>query len=181
MAEVLSFALEDPGRAAEVEAVKRAFANGTAVKKPDKRHVLSMHQPWASLFASGIKRVEGRSWRSEGFTSGWLWIHAAAAVPDKETIVAVEASYSAQEARDFPPSYPQSCILGRVYVVGQLSRDEYRDMGYGEDNDSEFVFLSAPNSWELLALPLAMKGDHKMWKLSKSVHATVRKAIEANK
>jgi hypothetical protein len=158
--------------------LRDAFLNGVphAKRKPDNGHTLSMHQPWASLFATGVKRVEGRSWRSD-FTSGWLWVHAASAVPDPSVVAEVEASYAGAQ---LPAAYPLSCLLGRVYVVGQLSHEEYAQMGYSEQNDSEFVFLSAADSWQTLTLPLAMSGDHKIWRLSKAVHATCKKAIEAS-
>jgi hypothetical protein len=158
--------------------VKDAFLLGVprAKRKPDNGHTLSMHQPWASLFATGVKRVEGRSWQSD-FTSGWLWIHAASAVPDAATVAEVEASYAG--AAQLPTAYPLSCLLGRVYVVAQLSHEQYAAMGYSEQNDSEFVFLSAADSWQTLTLPLAMSGDHKIWRLSKTVHARCKKAIEA--
>ncbi len=156
--------------------VKDAFLLGVPARqrKPDNGHCLSMHQPWASLFATGVKRVEGRTWKS-GFASGWLWIHAAAAMPDAAVIADVEASYAGAQ---LPSCYPVSCLLGRVYVVGQLSHDEYAELGFSEQNDSEFVFLSAANSWQTLAVPLAMAGDHKIWRLPKSVHATCKRAIE---
>lgn len=35
---------------------------------------LSMHQPWASLLVHGIKRIEGRDWKTD--FRGRLWIHA---------------------------------------------------------------------------------------------------------
>jgi hypothetical protein len=37
--------------------------------------VLSLHQPYASMLAYGLKRVEGRGWNSD--FRGDLWIHAA--------------------------------------------------------------------------------------------------------
>lgn len=166
-----------PDCTAPVPAVREAFLHGVppAKRKPGNGHCLSMHQPWASLFATGVKRVEGRTWKSD-FSSGWLWIHAAAAVPDAATICEVEASYPGAE---LPSSYPVSCLLGRMYVVAQLSRDEYAQVGFDEQNDCDYVFLSAFKSWQTLTLPLAMSGDHKVWRLSKSAHATCRRAIEA--
>jgi hypothetical protein len=40
---------------------------------------LSLHQPWASLVASGAKRVETRSWRTS--YRGPLAVHASARLP----------------------------------------------------------------------------------------------------
>ena len=45
---------------------------------------LSMHQPWASLLVHGIKRIEGRSWKTEH--RGWLWIASTAQEADPAAI-----------------------------------------------------------------------------------------------
>ena len=43
----------------------------------DKMRALSVHQPWASLIASGEKRVENRSWKHPTKYRGVLLIHAS--------------------------------------------------------------------------------------------------------
>ena len=43
-------------------------------------------QPWASLLVHGIKRIEGRSWRSGH--RGRLWVHASGTAPDAAIIQA---------------------------------------------------------------------------------------------
>lgn len=77
---------------------------------------LTLHQPWASLLVYGIKRIEGRSWPAP--IRGRLWIHAAAKVPDQETIESLERFYRYIYGLDgvkdikFPEHYPTSVLLG---------------------------------------------------------------------
>lgn len=46
--------------------------------------VLTLHQPWASLIALGIKTIETRSWSTQYW--GPLAIHAGAATPTQARI-----------------------------------------------------------------------------------------------
>ncbi|XP_075432105.1 activating signal cointegrator 1 isoform X2 [Ascaphus truei] len=57
----------------------------------DEGMCLSMHQPWASLLVTGVKRVEGRTWYSAH--RGRLWIAAAAKRPSPQEVSELEASY----------------------------------------------------------------------------------------
>jgi hypothetical protein len=149
------------------EKERKQFGNGKC---------LSMHQPWASLLVAGIKQVEGRSWEST-FGGEWLWIHAASQVPTPELIEEVEASYRERfPAEKFPKKYPVSCMLGRVWVAGQLSKEEYQAIDFDEDNDSDYVFLCS--AFEPLTLPIRASGDHKIWKLPPSLRATMKRAVQ---
>ena len=142
--------------------------------------VLSLHQPLASMVAHGLQRLDGRVWRSD--YRGPLWIHAAAKDPTDEAIADMEAFHAAvyrslagdanEHAQPtLPPSYPTSCLLGCVDMVGCVSAAEYatwlhlpngaREEASIHGTDHYFLF----ESHRRLVLPLKMSGQHKLWPL----------------
>ena len=67
---------------------------------------LTVHQPWASLIAAGIKDVENRSWRTN--YRGTLLIHAGMGL-DREAL---------DEWRDeLPPRLPRGRVIARVELL----------------------------------------------------------------
>ena len=116
-----------------VGGVPRPSAPPTPPAALEEGYCLTMHQPWASLVVSGIKRLEGRSWRPDAFAHGGLWIHSAAHEPDPEDIALVEAQYrqlynleGVGGALQFPATYPTRCLLGCVDVPAVLAADDLR-------------------------------------------------------
>ena len=141
----------------------------------DEGKCLSMHQPWASLLVSGIKKAEGRSWYTTH--RGRLWIAATAKQPEKEEIKQMEAFYRAMgETSPFPTFYPSGCLLGCVDIVDCLSQEEYSEQfSGGEESSSAFVFI--PENPRELVVKFPVKGQHKIWKLDKHIHQAARKGI----
>lgn len=93
----------------------------------DRGQCLSMHQPWASLLVTGVKRAEGRTWYA--VHRGRLWIAAAAQQPTPDEIQAAEDLYRRLYGENevwFPSDYPVGCLLGCVDMVDCLPQDEYR-------------------------------------------------------
>lgn len=135
---------------------------------------LSMHQPWASLLVLGIKRHEGRSWYSPH--RGRLWIHAASKQPDECTVKEMESFYKilySNQNIKFPDSYPTSCLLGYVDLTDCLPADIYKAQFPDGESDSEFVFIC--DNFRELVTKLPMSGQHKLFKLEKSVHQVAKK------
>ncbi|CAN0031689.1 unnamed protein product [Scytosiphon promiscuus] len=144
---------------------------------------LTMHQPWASLLVVGVKRVEGRSWPTEH--RGVLWIHAAAKEPNEAEVRAVEDQYRSIYSAEgipsklsFPETYPTSCLLGCVELVGCLPQAKFQaanEISFGQklESQSEFVWLC--QSPKKLVLPFRLPGQHKLWTLGKAT----REAAEA--
>ncbi|XP_041034583.1 activating signal cointegrator 1 [Carcharodon carcharias] len=136
---------------------------------------LSMHQPWASLLVSGIKRAEGRTW----YTShrGRLWIAAAAKRPSPQEITEIEGTYRAMYGRDieFPKDYPTGCLLGCVDVTDCVSQEQYREQFTDQECGSPFVFICT-NPQELL-VKFPIKGRHKIWKLDSKIHQGMKKGL----
>ncbi|KAK6639825.1 hypothetical protein RUM43_008100 [Polyplax serrata] len=141
----------------------------------DNGACLSMHQPWASLLVSGIKKHEGRTWYSSH--RGRLWIAAASKIPTAETIKECEDFYRAisDKQLNFPTSYPTSCLLGCVSVIDCLPQEEYRVRYPDGESESPFVFVcDEPNE---LDIRFPMSGSHKIYKLDSRIHQAARKAL----
>uniref|UniRef100_A0AAR2LE46 Activating signal cointegrator 1 n=2 Tax=Pygocentrus nattereri TaxID=42514 RepID=A0AAR2LE46_PYGNA len=136
----------------------------------DGGYCLSMHQPWASLLACGIKRVEGRTW----YTShrGRLWIAAAGKKPSPQEIAQVEAMYRQIYKQDvqFPKEYPTGCLLGCVNVTDCLSQEQFREQypQISEESASPFVFICT-NPQELL-VKFPVKGKHKIYVSEETIY-----------
>lgn len=98
---------------------------------------LSLHQPWASLMASGHKRVETRSWALRH--RGPLLIHAAkkwnpdlasiaAVAPFRAALEAAGIAFEAtEEACERGWGMPFGAIIGRVDVVDCVCTENVPD------------------------------------------------------
>ncbi|EDQ91729.1 uncharacterized protein MONBRDRAFT_35853 [Monosiga brevicollis MX1] len=138
---------------------------------------MSMHQPWASLLVYGIKMHEGRVWT--GPHRGRLWIAAASKQPDPEEIQQLEDFYRERFAGrnvPFPKEYPTACLLGFVDVEDILPQDEYRQKFPDGDSHMPYVFV-CKNPHELI-VRYPVKGQHKIWKLDKTMHDSARQCIQ---
>lgn len=77
-----------------------------------------MHQPWASLLVSGVKRVEGREWNTS--FRGRLWIASTAQPVNPNEVEFWEAHYEEQWGRrgmqkpTLPLHYPTQSLLGTI-------------------------------------------------------------------
>ena len=170
---------EEPVSDAALAAIQKSFLAGSspAGRAADPGRVLSLWQPYAGLMCAGVKRVEGRVWSSD--YTGWLWIHAGSKKLDKDEFDAVLDSYAPQRDQ-FPDSFPTSAILGRVYVIAQLSHADYErctDICHLESNQSPFVFLTS--QWQQLLVPIRASGDHKIWTMPKPLYKSCKLAIDA--
>ena len=140
---------------------------------PDRGMCMSMHQPWASLLAYGIKRHEGRSWATEH--RGRLWIHAAAHEPSQADIRMVENFYRGLGATRFPTHYPQSVLLGCVTVEDCLHTDDYKVLVSEEKQESQSEYVFMCGQAQLLVVPLRMEGKHKIYQLDKKIWNAAQK------
>ncbi|KAI1889412.1 hypothetical protein AGOR_G00162610 [Albula goreensis] len=129
---------------------------------------LSMHQPWASLLVTGVKRVEGRSWYSAH--RGRLWIAAAAKRPTPQEISQVEAQYRQLFCKEprFPRDYPTGCLLGCVNMTDCLSQEQYREQfpDTCEESMSPFVFICSNPQELLVKFPMKENIRSGSWRVS---------------
>ncbi|EFA06844.2 Activating signal cointegrator 1-like Protein [Tribolium castaneum] len=130
---------------------------------------LSMHQPYASLLVAGVKKHEGRTWKTNH--RGRLWIAAAAKVPDEDEISALETFYRHyynDQSLKFPRDYPTSCLLGCVFVEDCLDQETYRKrFPNGESNSPYVLICSNP---VILPIFYPILGKHKIYPLDKELH-----------
>lgn len=142
----------------------------------DEGRCLSMHQPWASLLVSGIKRHEGRTW----YTShrGRLWIAATAKVPTREEIKEQENTYRVLlgDHIKFPETYPVGCLLGCVTVTNCLPQEEYRELYPEGESESPFVFICEDP--QELPVRFPIKGKHKIYHLDPKIHEAATKCLQ---
>ncbi|XP_072038298.1 activating signal cointegrator 1-like isoform X2 [Amphiura filiformis] len=146
----------------------------------DEGWCLSMHQPWATLLATGIKVHEGRTWYSSH--RGRLWIASASKQPSPEEISEVEnlhRLFHKEEHIEFPTHYPAGCLLGCVDMVDCLSQEQYRDQFPDGESSSPYVFI-VENPQELV-VRFPIKGKHKIWRLDTQVHKAAKTGLRARK
>ncbi|XP_031503320.1 uncharacterized protein LOC116266303 [Nymphaea colorata] len=154
----------------------RGVAKVQAQQQKYRNPCLTMHQPWASLLIHGIKRIEGRSWPSP--IRGRLWIHAAAKVPDPETISAMELFYREIYAVDgvsdlkFPEHYPVSRLLGCVNIVGCVKCEElisWEEIPEGVRLEGQTEFCWLCEQPQKLVVPFEMRGFQGIYNLEKKI------------
>lgn len=142
----------------------------------DEGLCLTLHQPWASLLISGIKKHEGRTWYSSH--RGRLWIHAASKVPSTEEITSLEQQYRllVNQNIKFPQTYPTKVLLGYVTVLDVLAQDEYRKIYPAGESESPYVFIC--DDFHELPVKFPMAGKMKIYKLDKKMHSAAVKCLE---
>lgn len=153
--------------------------DGDLEKMSDNGMSLSMHQPWASLLVSGIKRHEGRSWSTPH--RGILWIASTSQNPTQEQINSLEHEYRqiyCDSQLKFPTSYPHGCLLGCVEVIDCLAREDYVEEYPDGESESPYVFICT-NPRELL-FKFPMKGKHKIYKLESHLHKAAKKGLNSS-
>lgn len=167
-----------------------------ALRMKDDGVCLSMHQPWASLLVHGIKTHEGREWPTN--YRGRVWIHAASAPP--VDISSVEAHYRkflkksdvevsahdvsgtdtslcTKEEKNFPLFYPTKVLLGYVFLVDCLDRENYESAYLPEERQEESTYSFICTGATALLFPLPMMGNHKFFSLDHKVHIAAKKQL----
>ncbi len=125
---------------------------------------LTLHQPWASAIAAGLKRYETRSWAT--IYRGPLAIHAGKSVP----------AYAREDYEFAPTAIARPMPLGAVVCVADLiacHRTEdradavsFEERGWGDWSPGRFA-------WELtnlrvLAPPIPARGAQGLWEWSEA-------------
>ncbi|XP_054278390.1 activating signal cointegrator 1-like [Macrosteles quadrilineatus] len=159
----------------------RAATSGTKVQDKEFQEMvdlglcLSLHQPYASLLATGVKEHEGRTWYSSH--RGRLWIASAAKPPLDSEIREMETLYrELKGTMIFPLTYPTGCLLGCVNVVDCLPQEEYRQKFPDGESSCPFVFIC--DSPQELPIRFPVSGKHKIWNLDPLIHQAAQKALQ---
>jgi hypothetical protein len=133
---------------------------------------LSLTQPWATLVASGAKRVETRSWRTPH--RGALAVHASAGFPGAaRALCGQEPFRSALRAAGFghAAELPRGALVGCVRLVDVVPAGGVELAGLG---DVERAFGDySPGRWGWLledavtyAVPVACRGALGVWRVA---------------
>ncbi|CAH1365603.1 unnamed protein product [Tenebrio molitor] len=146
------------------------------VANSDRGVCLSMHQPYASLLVAGVKKHEGRTWKTNH--RGRLWIAATVKVPDDDEISGLEMFYRQyynDSTLKFPRDYPTSCLLGCVFVEDCLDQETYRKRYPNGESSSPYVFICS----NPIILPIfyPIVGKHKIYALDKELHNCAKLSI----
>lgn len=109
------------------------------------KKVITVRQPWATLLASGKKRIETRSWKTN--YRGELYIHASmkdplfgiSDMPDGAWHKAL-ILLGLEESFDRFEKFPAGAIIGKVNLVNCLRIDELTAALIKEQNPDEYAF-----------------------------------------
>ena len=137
---------------------------------------LTLHQPWASLVAHGIKKVETRSWPPpHGVIGERIAIHAGRTIvlhPGCETVAAIAAIYGAGQWRR---AVPRGAVIATAILAGAQKVSYLQDgIAYGEscgqaipaDPYGDFT----PGRWlwlltDIRAIePVPARGHQRLWR-----------------
>lgn len=105
---------------------------------------LSLWQPWGTLFAHGLKRLETRSWRYRGAMPTVLAVHAAKRWTPEQIALRVTEPFRTALAGHGP--LPLGCVLGLVRLIACTRTEAMSDL-----TDQERAFGNySPNrfAWE---------------------------------
>lgn len=154
---------------------------------------LTIYQPWATLIATGQKRIETRGWAT-GYR-GWLIIHAAvkwsadlrelSCSPLFAEMLRGTPGYSATDGDLFSESEPPTPPLGAVVGVAKLVATEQTDDPrlIVSDHERELGDYSAGRwAWifeERIAFqnPIPMKGFQGIWRPAPTIIDAATKLI----
>jgi len=124
---------------------------------------LTLSQPWASLVALGLKRIETRSWKTR--YRGRLAIHAAKGFPAQARRFADEERFRGR----LPEYLPLGAFLCTVNLI-DCQPTELIAPGlvglehlYGDYTPGRWAWLFKPDSLCVLAVPVPAKGALGLW------------------
>lgn len=137
---------------------------------------MSMHQPWASLLAAGIKTHEGRVWSTN--YRGRLWIHAASAAAHDVEETEKHYSQFMSPGQTFPKHYPTRVLLGYVYVTECMDLETYEAAFPAEVRQERSPFSFICTEPKELPFPLPMDGNHKLFSLDHKVLVAAKKQLK---
>lgn len=152
------------------------YAPTPQMRARDDGVCLSMHQPWASLLVAGIKTHEGRVWSTN--YRGRLWIHAASAQPHDVEETEQHYTQFMSPGQVFPRHYPTRVLLGYVYVTECMDRETYEKAFPPEERQEGSPFSFICTEPKMLAFPLPMDGNHKLFTLEHKVHVAAKKQLK---
>jgi ASCH domain len=138
---------------------------------------LTLWQPWASLIAAGIKRVENRSWSRDNIAGQRIAIHAGLAWDTSALDSFLHRPYPfadiCAQARNV-----KGAIVCTVLVTGFVTKHDIRLPSTVPAEIAEW--FSGPIGWVLDEVrsfaPIRCKGAQGLWRVPPGVHARILEA-----
>lgn len=145
---------------------------------PDSMPCLTVIQPWASLIAAGIKRVETRNWIRRDLIGSRLAIHAASRWTAEQQAFARSSMVASMLQRAGVLRIPLGAVVGTVRVVGfqewmPLNWEERRRLAMlamGDQDHGQYAWLLAEAN--TLTKPFPAAGQRGLWRWSEPNVAT---------
>lgn len=147
--------------------------------------VISLHQPWATLFVAGVKLIETRSWQTSH--RGPLAVHAAKTIDISACYRHPFTDELVRLGFDNPEELPTGVVLGAVNLescvemvqttaasadVISLANDPrltVLERAFGNYNRGRFAWVTSLRPRILLAEPIPLRGFQRIWNLPKGI------------
>lgn len=141
---------------------------------------LSLIQPWASLMAHRLKRVETRAWSTR--YTGLVAIHASAGQPRYARDFEREIR---AETESLPAVLPRGAVIAVVQLLGTMRTEEVvrtehvsgTELMYGDYSPGRWAWFTKP----VLTLrePIPCKGALGLWLLPALVEERLLRELDA--
>jgi len=139
---------------------------------------ITLYQPWATLWALGIKKNETRTWNT--LHRGPLFIHAGKAVirvPDDVTRLTKKL------AGEYVHNLPRGVIVGAVnlYQSRPITSEDLRfmpkdEIALGDWSNTRFAWLGSNHQ---IIKPIPCRGRQGLWNIPKELEDRLRRKLEA--
>lgn len=141
---------------------------------------ITIHQPWASLIAMGIKRIENRTWATKH--RGPIAIHAGKS-KKLYGLCQVKGDFYPLESLEIPYSKARPLSMepfGAIIAVGVIA-----DCFHIRDRVNTDPWATGPYCWVLesmvqLESPIPYSGQQLLWELNSDVAQTLLKILKKN-
>lgn len=141
---------------------------------------ITLHQPWASLIAEGVKTTETRSWSPPGWLLGdRIAIHAAKRAPSQLFPITDGETYGFLNVKDMPRGkvvatarlagagkvldYQSDLEEGHVWVKEQYVASAIKTDPYGDYSVGRWIWFL--EDIRKLDKPIPAKGMQRIWQL----------------
>jgi hypothetical protein len=149
--------------------------------------VLSLWEPYATLFAMGAKKIETRGWPTAH--RGWTAVHACKGGLGKVALQETISEPIFAEALKDVLTFHRGCIIGVVSIVACMDVDSIfarypeldtpRERAFGDYSEGRYGFLAAPQTF-MLPTPIPWRGRQgKFLELPEAITAEIRSQWKA--
>lgn len=132
---------------------------------------ITLHQPWASLMATGVKKIETRSWKTS--YRGPLAIHASKRKIEMDNDTVRDIAFAVTFGRD-ECVFPHGAIVGvcnlvdciqmNIYTVANalISVSSNNELLYGQYGTGRYMWITE-NMIEIEPIPY--RGQQGLWNI----------------